>query len=423
MVESLEHIAKELRKCVRCGACRAHCPAFLELGREPAAARGKIALTQHLLQQDIQLDGGTYDAMSKCLLCGNCVTNCPNDVPTDKIVMAAREALAEARGLTSFHKAVALVVRNSRLMKLGAAISAFLAPLIFRRIPATSGLRLRFPLPFVGNKRHIPAIARRPFLGRHPETIAGKPGQPRILYFVGCMTNFVYPDVGDAALSLFQSLGYTILIPQEQCCCGLPALSGGDLKTAYQLAKKNLMEIEAHQADYIVTSCATCGGALHKFYPEVIGERFPDLGDRCRAVAEKSTDALTLLAHLGFRYAGNTKEAGRTLSITYHDPCHARSRGILQEPRQLLRGVPDIRLIEMEGADKCCGLGGTFNVYHYETSLGINKGKTSSILNTGADAVVTACPGCMMQLSDGLKQQGSKTRVLHILQLLAGKHR
>jgi glycolate oxidase iron-sulfur subunit len=96
-----------------------------------------------------------------------------------------------------------------------------------------------------------------------------------------------------------------------------------------------------------------------------------------------------------------------------------RNRGITQQPRELLRAAPGVTLTEMDGADKCCGMGGTFNVYHYDTSMRINSGKSSAIEKSGAEAVVTGCPGCMMQLSDGLGQRGSKIAVMHTLELLA----
>jgi glycolate oxidase iron-sulfur subunit len=128
-----------------------------------------------------------------------------------------------------------------------------------------------------------------------------------------------------------------------------------------------------------------------------------------------------LLQKLGLD-SGETGQ-GEALSITYHDPCHHRTAGITKEPRNLLKGAPGIELVEMEGADRCCGLGGTFNVYHYQSSLKINSTKTAAIQATNADAVVTGCPGCIMQLSDGLKQAGDKTRVLHTVQLLARKIR
>ncbi|QSV46495.1 (Fe-S)-binding protein [Geobacter benzoatilyticus] len=416
-MDPLKRVEQELKKCVKCGACRAHCPAFATFGKEPAVARGKVALAQHLLKGDIELDDATYAAMSKCLLCGSCVEKCPNDVPTDEIVMTAREALSGQRGLTTFHAAVGRVIRNRSLMKFGAAAARILGPLFFRKVPETSGLRLRFPLPFVGGKRHIPPIAKKPFMDRHPEVIQGEPGKPRIVYFVGCMTNFCYPQVGEAALALFRHLGCTVIIPKNQQCCGLPGMSGGDLDTVRGLAEKNLAELERYEADYVMTACATCGGALHKFYPNLVGKRHPELAARLKAIAEKTVDASQLLQKLGL----NPEEtgAGGDIRITYHDPCHLRTRAITRQPRELLRGAPGVELAEMEGADKCCGLGGTFNVYHYESSLAINQMKSAAIINTGAEAVVTGCPGCMMQLSDGLKQRGNRTRVMHTLEILA----
>jgi glycolate oxidase iron-sulfur subunit len=110
---------------------------------------------------------------------------------------------------------------------------------------------------------------------------------------------------------------------------------------------------------------------------------------------------------------------GEEIRITYHDPCHLRTRGITSQPRELLRAASGVNLMEMEGGDKCCGMGGTFNVYHYDTSMKINEGKSLAIEKTGAEAVVTGCPGCMMQLSDGLNRRGMQTRVMHTLELLA----
>ena len=415
--DPLKRVEDQLKKCVKCGACRANCPAFAAFQREPAVARGKVALAQHVLKDDIGLDDQTYLAMSKCLLCGSCVEKCPNEVPTDEIVIAAREALAKKRGLTTFHAAVGQVIRNRSRMRMGAKLAALLGPLFFKKVPETSGLRLRFPVPFVGNKRHIPAIARKPFMERHPEVIPGEPGKPRIVFFVGCMTNFVYTEVGEAALALFRHLGCTVIIPKGQQCCGLPGMSGGDIATVRALAEKNLAEMERYEADYVMTACATCGGALHRLYPLVVGKRNPELRERLDALAAKTVDASQLLRQLGLNPAETG--AGEAVRITYHDPCHLRTRGLTKQPRELLKATPGIELAEMEGADRCCGLGGTFNVYHYGSSMTINEAKSRSIIETAAQAVATGCPGCMMQLSDGLKQHGSRVEVLHTLQLLA----
>lgn len=415
----IKRIEDQLKKCVKCGACRANCPAFGVFGRETAVARGKVALAQHLLKDDIKLDDQTYQAMSKCLLCGSCVERCPNNVPTDEIVVAAREALARKRGLTTFHIAVGRVIKNRTLMKMGAKMAALLGPLFFKKVPATSGLRLRFPVPFIGNKRHIPAIAKKPFLDRHPEVIPGEPGKPRIVFFVGCMTNFVYTGIGEAALALFRHLGCTVIIPKGQQCCGLPAMSGGDVNTIKELAEQNLAEMERYEADYVMSACATCGGALHRLYPLVVGKRNPELRERLDALAAKTVDAAQLLHKLGLN--PDETGAGEQIRITYHDPCHLRTRGLTSQPRELLNATPGVEFTEMEFADRCCGLGGTFNVYHYDSSMAINESKSQAIIKSAAQAVATGCPGCIMQLSDGLKQHGSSIKVMHTVELLARK--
>jgi glycolate oxidase iron-sulfur subunit len=168
-----------------------------------------------------------------------------------------------------------------------------------------------------------------------------------------------------------------------------------------------------------MTACATCGGALHKFYPNLLGKRHPELAARLKSVADKTVDAAQLLQKLGLD--PEETGAGRDVKITYHDPCHLRTRGITGQPRTLLQSTPGVDLIEMEGADKCCGLGGTFNVYHYESSMQINATKSAAIIKTGAEAVITGCPGCMMQLSDGLKQHGSSVKAVHTVEVLARK--
>ncbi|HET6419855.1 MAG TPA: (Fe-S)-binding protein [Geobacteraceae bacterium] len=413
----LKSVEKEIRKCVKCGVCRAHCPVFTELGREPAVARGKVALASAVLSGKTGLDARLYDDMSKCLLCGTCVEKCPNDVPVDRIVMAAREALARKRGLKSFHKAVRQVLKRRYIMNIGALTASLLSPLIFRKVPVKSGLRLRLPLPFVGRDRYFPKIASKPFLSRYPEIIPGQPDKPRVLYFVGCMTNFIYTDIGDSAISLLRSLGCTIIIPKAQQCCGFPAISGGDAPTFADLAEKNIEIFEKYRPDHIVTACASCGSALRDLYPELLGELRPQLARRCGDSAGKVLDAVVLLHNLGLKPGDSG--AGQKAVITYHDPCHLRRRGITKEPRDFLKCLPGKVFVEMEQHGSCCGLGGTFNVYHYGTSLAINSRKCDSIIKSGADLVVTGCPGCMMQIAGGLSKTGAKKKVLHTLELLS----
>jgi glycolate oxidase iron-sulfur subunit len=312
---------------------------------------------------------------------------------------------------------VGQVIQSRTRMKLGAKAASLLGPLFFKKVPENSGLRLRFPLPFVGNRRYIPAIAKTPFMDRYPEVIEGEPGKPRIIFFVGCMINFAYPRVGVAAVKLFQHLGCTIIIPKDQQCCGLPGMSGGDIDTVRQLAEQNLAALERYEADYVMSACATCGGALHRLYPLVVGKRNPELKERLERLAEKTVDAAQLLHQLGLKPAETG--VGAPGRVTYHDPCHLRTRKLTAQPRDLIKATPGLELVEMEGADRCCGLGGTFNAYHYGSSMTINDAKSEAIIATQASAVATGCPGCMMMLDDGLKQHGSTVEVVHTLELLA----
>jgi glycolate oxidase iron-sulfur subunit len=416
-VALLKQLENEMKKCVKCGVCRAHCPVFTELRREPAVARGKVSLARAVLAGSIELDDRTYADMSKCLLCGTCVEKCPNDVPSDMIVIAAREALADKRGLTSFHTAVRRVLRKRLIMKAGACLAAMLTPFFFRKVPVTSGLRLRFPIPFVPRNRFFPKIASKPFIGRHSEVIQGEIGKPVVLFFTGCMANFVFPGIGEAALDLLSNLGCTVIIPRDQQCCGFPAMSGGDTKTLAELAEKNLHVFEKFQADHIMTACASCGSALKEYYPGILAKIRPDLAGRLSAVAGKVVDAEVLLHSLGFEPVN--RENDTKVVITYHDPCHLRRRKVTAEPRNLLRSLPCANFVEMEQAGECCGLGGTFSAYHYGISMSVNSRKRGSIIKSGADVVLTGCPGCIIQISDGLRQGGFATKVMHTLEMLA----
>ena len=231
------------------------------------------------------------------------------------------------------------------------------------------------------------------------------------------MTNFIYTEIGEAALALFRHLGCTVIIPKDQQCCGVPGMSGGDMNTVSELAEKNLEEIEKFESDYVVTACGSCGGALHQLYPSVLGKRNPELKTRLETLAAKTVDASQLLHKLGLKPAETG--VGDNVRVTYHDPCHLRTCGVTKQPRELLRGTPGVELVEMEGADRCCGMGGTFNVYHYGSSMAINEPKSQAIIATAAQTVATGCPGCILQISDGLKQHGSSVKVLHTLELLA----
>ncbi len=411
-LKKLEDYRDEIRQCVKCGACRAHCPVFGAEKHEGMVARGKVALSQALLDGDVAMKDKFLLDMSQCLLCGSCCAECPNKVPTEEIVAAARREIAAEKGLSTFGKGVATVLKSQGLMKTLAKSAGAFGNLLFKKLPENSGLRLRIPLPFVDRDRTLPPVAAKTFREQHPEFIDGEEGQPTVAFFTGCGINYLYPEIGEAMLKALRFTGVSVVIPKDQGCCGLPAVSAGAGATVEQLADQNLAALTRRPVDHIVTACASCNAGLGKIYAEM-GEEFEPL-------AGKVEDIFVFLARHGLpeKLAALPKPAQRT-RVTYHDPCHLRTRGITREPRAILRALPQVDYVEMADAGTCCGLGGTYSVYHYETSKKIGAKKAGNIADSGAELVATDCPGCIMQLQDAINHAGQTQRAVHILTLLS----
>ena len=411
-LKSIKNFELQLRQCVKCGVCQAHCPVFAEEREESAVARGKLAMARALLDDNLELDQRFITDMSRCLLCGSCYNKCPNQVPTHHIVMAARRQIADRQGLTSFGKAVAAVLKHPGLLTWGSRGAGALSPLLCRKLPADSGMRLRLPLPFIARERTLPRIAVRSFRERHPEFIAAGEGKPEVAFFTGCMINHAYPRIGEALLNILHFMEIGVWIPSGQGCCGLPALSSGDEATVRELGRRNLDALGRCRPETILTACASCNAG--------IATHFAELGEEENQLAAGATDALVYLFRQGL--VDSLTALPRTepkLTVTYHDPCHLRTKGITNEPRELLRALPNVNLVEMEGADRCCGLGGTFSVHHYPTSSRMGDRKAAAIATTGATVVATACPGCILQLQDSINRAGLNARAMHVLALVA----
>ena len=192
----------------------------------------------------------------------------------------------------------------------------------------------------------------------------------------------------------------------------MPAVSAGATKTIEKLADQNLAAISRHKVDYIVTACASCNSGLSNIYA--------DMGDEFGEMSAKVMDIFVFLANHGLpEKLAALPKAEKPIKVTYHDPCHLRNHGITKEPREILKALPQVEFVEMPEAATCCGLGGTYSVYHYEHTKRIAARKAANIASSGAELVATDCPGCIMQLQDGINHANGKQRSLHILELLA----
>lgn len=409
--KSLKDFEPLIRDCVKCGVCQAHCPTYLAGKREGAVARGKIALAAALLDGETGLEERLQQDISMCLMCGSCVSKCPNKVPTNEIVGAIRREITDNQGLSLIGKGVSTVLGSNTLIKTLSKGGAMLSPLVLKKVPETSGLRLRFPLP-VMKGRTVPKIAFRNLFNRIPEYIEGLPGKPLVGFFAGCSITYAYPEIGESMLSVLRRMGYSIYLPRAQKCCGIPALSSGNGKQVEELAKANMTAFKKKGVQHIITACASCNGGIGEYYKTMK----TDHDD----FTNKVIDFSVFLKKEGlFEELAGMKKWQERVKVTYHDPCHLKTQGITKEPRELLQAMPNVDFVEMENASSCCGLGGTFSVYHYETSKTIGFRKIEGLKESGASRIATACPGCIMQLQDIINHADLKVRAVHILDLLA----
>lgn len=409
--KQLEDFEVVIRECVKCGGCQAHCPTYLAEKKEGAVARGKIALAAALLDGDAGIEKRLQQDISMCLMCGSCVKTCPNKVPTDQIVGAVRREITDDQGLSLVGKGISTLLGSQPLMNTLTKGGAMLSPLVLKKVPESSGLRLRFPSPLMKG-RTLPQIAYRNLFDRVGEFVEGRPDKPVVGFFAGCSITYVYPEIGEKMVEILRGMGYSIYLPRAQKCCGIPALSSGNGELVSSLAGNNVAAFSEKKVDHIITACGSCNGG--------IGEYYRTMEIDFTAFTEKVVDFSVFLKNEGLleqleamdRWEERTK-------VTYHDPCHLKSQGITRQPRELLRALPNVEFIEMEAASSCCGLGGTFSVYHYETSKKIGAKKIPGLAESGASQIATGCPGCIMQLQDIINHAGLRVQAVHILDLLA----
>jgi glycolate oxidase iron-sulfur subunit len=273
----------------------------------------------------------------------------------------------------------------------------------------------------LGKGRQIPEIASKflrqllPVVNRPPD---GVKTTITVGYFTGCMTEYVFPGVGQKLVDFLTRNGVEVVMPREQGCCGAPVFLGaGDFETGRQYADANVKAFE--NVDYVITDCATCGSAM-KDYVKFLADT-PERQTAYARFAEKVKDITEFLVDVLKLDASAYKAAPefRGKKVTWHDPCHlSRHLGVKEQPRQILRSIEGIEYVEMPNADRCCGMAGTFSIYFYDLSRKIAAEKVAGIKATGADVVVTDCPGCQIQLIDSTIQAGLDVEVRHIMELL-----
>ena len=399
-----------LSNCMKCGFCKAACPVFL--GEETTSPRAKIRLARAVAKGEIEMTEGFKAQMERCLNCRACADECPSGVEPNRVALAARCGLVERDGLPLMKRLIfSKTLKRPRLMALGsrmAGLAQFLSAIDLQNNP------LRYLLPLAGMRKDkdFPVMGRRSLLSLLPETLEPLTEQrTTVLYFPGCSANLIYPEIGLATVSVLRKLGAKVILPHDLVCCSTPVFNSGDIEDARELALRNIRAMEPIEADYIVTSCGSCGLTISQEWTELLG--LPEAESIAKRVIDISEFVLKFLPD----GALGTIEGSEI--VTYHDSCHLRrGMGVYKAPRELLRAIYGDRFVDMELADRCCGGGGTFSVYHPDLSQTVADTKMQCIADTGADLVVTGCPACIMQLRDSIVHRKMTQRVTHTVQLI-----
>jgi len=392
-MKSVEELLAIASKCVRCGTCKSFCPSYEILRREGGGPRGRVMLAETSLKE--AGTGGTpfgpafQKYVKDCTLCGSCHSNCPNDVDVPALILAARTGYIAKQGLSPFASlAIKSLLSSERLRPLSMKIASKLQGLIFKGSTVEHALVSRFSIPLIGGGRLVPNLPEKFFMESKTAKArksgpSGGAGKPKVSFFVGCGVNYFLPGIGEATVKVLERSGATVSIPKAQSCCGMPALSAGDQKTAREHALKNLEVFEKENCD--------------------ITELIAPEGDiPVRDVADNERPLIT-------------QDGSK---VTYHDPCHLRRyQGIAEEPRVLLESS-GLELVGMKHPCKCCGLGGGLAFSNYDLSIEIARIKAEGVRGSGADIVATACPGCIIQLKDALHRYGVDAIVVHVVELL-----
>jgi glycolate oxidase iron-sulfur subunit len=384
--------------CVHCGLCTQHCPTYRLTGDENQNPRGRIYLMRALLEGRADPAPDLLAALDSCLVCRACESICPSGVRFGEI-MAHTRSRTRRRGFLRRFLMDRVLVDPRRLGRVAGAIR------LWQRSPL-SGLRRFLPARLRAMESLAPAIP--PASERAPLPRVAEPGgaaRGTVALLEGCVMPIAFPEVNRATRDLVLAAGFRVVVPSGQTCCGALHEHDGDLEGARRLARRNLEAFGREAIDFVVTNSAGCGAALQG-YPHLAGSALPGrLVDLSRFILEHGQA-------LSFR-AGNER-------VTWDAPCHLQhALGEVKAPLELLRRLHGERFVRMEQEDLCCGAAGVYNVDHPQMSRDVLEPKLDALARTGAEVLITANPGCMLQWRRGIAERRLAVRVEHLATWLA----
>ncbi len=411
---------------MHCGLCLPTCPTYDATKLERNSPRGRIALMRSIADGQLEATKTFADEMYFCLGCLACVTACPAGVNYAELFEHAR-AEAEASGVLSSPKRNLirrltigwLFMDLSRLRLVGRALWLW-QTLGLQTLVRKSGVLKLFPkrlremeamTPTVQSKLSHQLIA--------PVTPAAGQKKYRVAMLTGCAQDLIFSDVNRDTVEVLARNGCEVVTPHAQSCCGSLHAHNGEWTLAQQLARRSIDQFPPEQFDAIITNAGGCGSHLKHYAKLLAGDAAYE--SRAHAWDAKVKDIHEWLAHIGIE---SPKATAPPQTVTYHESCHlCHGQKVTTQPRQLLKSIPGVKLVELPEASWCCGSAGIYNITQPEMADDLLRRKVGHIKTTGANVVATGNPGCLLQVQNGCAREGMAVRVAHPVTLLAEAYR
>jgi glycolate oxidase iron-sulfur subunit len=413
-----------LQQCIHCGMCLPTCPTYDETKLERNSPRGRIALMRRIADGQLDVTEAFGRELYFCLGCLTCETACPAGVRYSEMFEHARADIEQSGVL---HNPVRDLVRGLTLRWMFAQPRALRAIGRLVWLYQASGLqflvrRLRLTRLLPVRLRELEPLTpqvQRSFSGQliRPVETPANPKQ-RVGLLTGCVQDLAFSDVNRDTADVLLANGCEVVTPPAQHCCGSIHAHNGELELAKQMARQNLDAFDLERLDAVITNAAGCGTQLKNFGRLLQDD--PVYAKRAAEWSAKVRDIHEWLAETGIR----APAASIQQSVTYHEACHlCHGQKISQQPRQVLKSVPGLELIELPESTWCCGSAGIYNITQPEMSQKLLQRKLANIAKTGAPVVASANPGCSVQLQAGVRAAGLNVKIVHPISLLAHAYR
>jgi glycolate oxidase iron-sulfur subunit len=406
--------AELVADCVHCGFCLPTCPTYVLWGAEADSPRGRIYLMGQGLGGE-PLSDSMVEHFDRCLGCMACVSACPSGVRYDRLIEDTRAQVERRHARDGRDRALrtaifALFPYPRRLRLLRGPLRAYQTSGL-QKLVARSGLLPRLAPTLAALESLAPRLRGVP---RPPRRVAARGTRRAVVgMLTGCVQSAFFPEVNSATVRVLAAEGCDVLIPPGQGCCGALSVHNGRRAEAQRFARRLIDTFEKTGMDYFVVNAAGCGSSL-KEYDALLADD-PAYAKRAEAFTAKVRDLAELLVELGPVAARHPLP----LTVAYHDACHlGHAQGIRAQPRALLGGIPGLALREVADPEICCGSAGIWNVLHPGPAAELGDRKARDVLATGATLLVTANPGCLMQVAAAVRRQGGEIALAHTAQVL-----